>query len=393
MDDAKSLQESAFFSNAIFFIEVEKIKPNPFQPRREFDQAKLQDLADSIKMYGILQPLIVTRKEVIKEDGGLATEYELIAGERRLRASKLAGLREVPALIRAKEDDDRAKLELAIIENLQREDVSPVDKARAFKQLVDKFGMKHNEVAKKVGKSREYVSNSIRILGLPDEMLDAMSQGKITEGHSRPLLMLGDRPEEQHVLFKDIMLRKLTVRDAEKISRKIAIEKVRKNSLLPDAELMEIEHEIGTVLGTRVNIAKKEEGGRIQIDFFNQEDLDNIVALLLKRQQNIAEASSQNTQTSQSVQSNQVTEKNQQANFVTQADVNIPTADPLDLPAHATPEVHSEVAEAPLQIEQNQNPQTEESEEKFADQQITIDTPNYGDEDDEDLYSVRGFSL
>ena len=359
MDEAKSLQESAFFSNAIFFIEVEKIKPNPFQPRREFDQAKLQDLADSIKMYGILQPLIVTRKEVIKEDGGLATEYELIAGERRLRASKLAGLREVPALIRAKEDDDRAKLELAIIENLQREDVSPVDKARAFKQLVDTFKMKHSEIAKKVGKSREYVSNSIRILGLPDEMLEAMSQGKITEGHSRPLLMLNDKPEEQHVLFKDIMLRKLTVRDAEKISRKIAIEKVRKVNLLPDAELLEIEHEIGTVLGTRVNIAKKEEGGRIQIDFFSQEDLDAIVSLLLKR--NASNTPDQNT---------------------------IPAVDPLDLPDNINPENNSVMTEAPTQIESQ-----EQNEEKFSDQQITIDTPNYGDEDDEDLYSMKGFSL
>lgn len=382
MDDAKSLNESAFFSNAIFFIEVEKIKPNPFQPRREFDQVKLQDLADSIKMYGILQPLVVTRKEIIKPDGGLATEYELIAGERRLRASKLAGLREVPAIIRAKEDDDRAKLELAIIENLQREDISPVDKARAFKQLAEKFNMTHSEIAKKVGKSREYISNSIRVLGLPEEMLDAMSQGKITEGHSRPLLMLSDRPEEQHVLFKDIMLRKLTVRDAEKISRKIAVDKVRKTNLLPDAELLEIEHEIGTVLGTRVNIAKKEEGGRIQIDFFNQEDLQNIVALLLKKGQMPAmpqSAPAMNT---------------------------IPTVAPTMIASISTPEnVPSEVVESPLQIspqeliqesiaEQTDAPIIEQiEEEKFADQQVTIETPSYSDEDDEDLYSVKGFSL
>jgi ParB family transcriptional regulator, chromosome partitioning protein len=382
MDDAKSLNESAFFSNAIFFIEVEKIKPNPFQPRREFDQVKLQDLADSIKMYGILQPLVVTRKEIIKPDGGLATEYELIAGERRLRASKLAGLREVPAIIRAKEDDDRAKLELAIIENLQREDISPVDKARAFKQLAEKFNMTHSEIAKKVGKSREYISNSIRVLGLPEEMLDAMSQGKITEGHSRPLLMLSDRPEEQHVLFKDIMLRKLTVRDAEKISRKIAIDKVRKTNLLPDAELLEIEHEIGTVLGTRVNIAKKEEGGRIQIDFFNQEDLQNIVALLLKKGQMPAMPQSAPAMNA------------------------IPTVAPTMISITSTPEnVPSEVAESPLQIspqeliqesiaEQTGAPIIEQiEEEKFADQQVTIETPSYSDEDDEDLYSVKGFSL
>lgn len=386
MDEAKSLQESAFYSNAIFFIEVDKIKPNPFQTRSEFDQGKLQDLADSIKMYGILQPLVVTRKEVIKEDGGLTTEYELIAGERRLRASKLAGLREVPALIRAKEDDDRAKLELAIIENLQREDISPVDKARAFKQLAEKFGMTHGEIAKKVGKSREYVSNSIRVLGLPEEMLEAMAQGKITEGHSRPLLMLSERPEEQHVLFKDIMLRKLTVRDAEKISRKIAIEKVRKTNLLPDAQLMEIEHEIGTILGTRVNIAKKEEGGRIQIDFFNEEDLQNIVALLLKRGGTIPAAPT------------------------------APVVAPAAIESVTTPEVKpSQIVEAPLQTEPVQESEVtpqelireslaEEAEqkdvpiieqveeEKFAQQQVTVDTPNYGD-DEEDLYSMKGFSL
>lgn len=419
MNDAKSLNESAFFSNAIFFIEVEKIKPNPFQPRREFDQSKLQDLSDSIKMYGILQPLVVTRKEVIKPDGGLTTEYELIAGERRLRASKLAGLREVPALIRAKEDDDRAKLELAIIENLQREDISPVDKARAFKQLAEKFSMTHNEIAKKVGKSREYISNSIRVLGLPEEMLDAMSQGKITEGHSRPLLMLSDRPEEQHVLFKDIMLRKLTVRDAEKISRKIAVDKVRKTNLLPDAELMEIEHEIGTILGTRVNIAKKDEGGRIQIDFFNQEDLQNIVSLLLKKGQ--IPGMPQSTPSIIPVV----------------APLSIPIAAPIaeETPAVPEPVVVSSMYIAPIALESVSTPEINPSqitesptlisetivpdetvtpqeliqeslaeqtdapiieqveEEKFADQQVSLDTPSYGEDDEEDLYSMKGFSL
>jgi ParB family chromosome partitioning protein len=378
MDEAKSLQESAFFSNAIFFIEVEKIKPNPFQPRREFDQAKLQDLADSIKMYGILQPLVVTRKEIIKPDGGLATEYELIAGERRLRASKLAGLREVPALIRAKEDDDRAKLELAIIENLQREDISPVDKARAFKQLAEKFGMTHSEIAKKVGKSREYISNSIRVLGLPEEMLDAMSQGKITEGHSRPLLMLSTRPEEQHVLFKDIMLRKLTVRDAEKISRKIATERVRKTNLLPDAQLLEIEHEIGTILGTRVNIAKKDEGGRIQIDFFNEEDLQNIVSLLLKK----STAQSGNVPVALVAPIDAVITEETKLSEIVESPVSI--SDPEPTPQELVQESIAEQTDAPI-IEQIE-------EEKFADQQVTIETPSYGD-DEEDLYSMKGFSL
>jgi ParB family transcriptional regulator, chromosome partitioning protein len=274
------MEESPFYGNAVFFIEVDKIKPNPFQPRRDFDEEKLNELAGSIKMYGVLQPIVVTRREYQKDDGGLAVEYELIAGERRFRASKIAGLREIPALIRAKEDDDRVKLELAIIENLQREDISPVDKARAFKQLVDKFGLKHIEVAQKVGKSREYVSNSIRLLMLPEEILIALGEGKISEGHTRPLLMLIDRPEEQNTLFKEIILRRLTVRDAEKISRNIATEKVRKLHRLADPDIVEWEQEVGNALGTRVHVEKKESGGRIHIDYFNEEDLYKIMSFI-----------------------------------------------------------------------------------------------------------------
>src|SRR5262245_45943601 len=138
--------------NAVFWVELEKIAPNPYQPRHEFDQDKLRDLADSIKMYGVLQPLVVTRKEVYRQDGGgMNVEYELISGERRLRASKLAGLSQVPVLIRTGEDDGRIKLELAIIENLQREDLNPVDRARSFDRLAKEFGLKQAQIADKVG--------------------------------------------------------------------------------------------------------------------------------------------------------------------------------------------------------------------------------------------------
>jgi ParB family transcriptional regulator, chromosome partitioning protein len=274
------MEESPFYGNSVFFIEVDKIRPNPYQPRRDFDESKLNELAESIRVYGVLQPIVVTRKEFEREDGGLGVEYELIAGERRHRASKIAGLREIPALIRAKEDDNRVKLELAIIENLQREDISPVDKARAFKQLSEEFGLKHSEIANKVGKSREYVSNAIRLLALPEEMLIALGEGKITEGHTRPLLMLIHKPEEQNTLFKEIMLRRLTVRDAESISRKIAIEKVRKPDKLADPEIVEWEQEVGSALGTRVHVEKKEQGGRIHIDYFNEEDLKKIMAVI-----------------------------------------------------------------------------------------------------------------
>jgi ParB family chromosome partitioning protein len=231
-------------------------------------------------MYGVLQPLVVTRIEVQKEDGGLATEYELIAGERRLRASRLAGLREVPAIIRAQEHSDKMKLELAIIENLQREDLNPVDRAVAFKKLVDEFKFTHADVGKKVGRSREYVSNSLRILNLPKEMLDALSARKISEGHTRPLLMLTDRPMEQMTLFKEIIFRGLNVRDAELVARKIAQDRARRKDVINDPELSALEGQIARTLGTRVHIEKRQVGGKIEIDYFSLDDLKKLLALL-----------------------------------------------------------------------------------------------------------------
>ncbi len=274
---------SYYYNDSIFWIDVEKIKPNPFQPRKEFDQAQLVSLADSIKQYGVLQALVVTRKEIEKPDGGLDVEYELIAGERRLRASKLAGLQQVPVLIKTGEETDQVKLELAIIENIQREDLNPIDRARAFEQLANVFKFKHAEIARKVGKSREYVSNSIRILSLPAEILDALGKGQISEGHTRPILMLGDRPDEQRTLFKEIMFKKLTVREAEAISRKIAYDKVRKRDYVVDPEIADLEEKIAASLGTRVSIERKaggENGGKLTIDFFSNTDLHTILELL-----------------------------------------------------------------------------------------------------------------
>ncbi len=270
-----------FYNDSIFWIDIDKIVPNPFQPRREFDEMQLQSLADSIRQYGVLQALVVTRKEVPKEDGGLAVEYELIAGERRLRASKLAGLSQVPVLIKVgDETNDLMKLELAIIENIQREDLNPVDRSRAFQRLIDEFGFKHVEIAKKVGKSREYVSNSVRLLALPAEILEALSQGKISEGHARPLMMLGDRLEEQMTLFKEIMFKKLTVREAEAIGRRIAYDKIRKKGATLDPETQELEERLTETLGTRVSIEKRENGGKILIDFFSSDDLRGILDLI-----------------------------------------------------------------------------------------------------------------
>lgn len=270
---------SNLYSNSIFWIDTDKIKPNPLQPRRDFDEARLQDLADSIKQYGVLQPLIVSRVEVEKEGGGILTEYELIAGERRLRAAKLAGVSQVPVIIRIG-DTAIMKLELAIIENLQREDLNAVDRARAFFRLVSEFKFTHNEIAKKMGRSREYVSNTLRILVLSEEILNALSEGKITEGHTRPILMLVDHPEEQLVLFKEILYKKITVREAERLARKIAYDRVRKKEFMPDPEITELEEEFQEKLGTRVHIDRHELGGQIKIDFFSTEDLRTILDLI-----------------------------------------------------------------------------------------------------------------
>jgi ParB family chromosome partitioning protein len=279
---------SNYVNDAIFWIEVEKIHPNPYQPRREFDEARLRDLSESIRMYGVLQPLVVTRKEVYHEHGGMSVEYELISGERRLRASKLAGLAAVPALIRNGEEDAQLKLEMAIIENLQREDLNPVDRARSFERLAKEFNLKQTQIAEKVGKSREYVSNSLRILALPPEMIIALEEGRISEGHTRPLLMLVDRPEEQMVLFKEIMTKKLTVREAESLSRRVATERIRNKSKYLDPKIMEIERSFTESLGTRVRIEKNRQGGTVTIDFFSPEDLQTLVDKISRMQNSVS---------------------------------------------------------------------------------------------------------
>ncbi len=258
--------------SSIFWIEIDKIVPNPYQPRREFDQDRLNELSASIRQYGVLQPLVVSRQETMLLDGGVKVEYELIAGERRLRASKLAGILQVPVVVRSG-DDSRAKLELAIIENLQREDLNSVERAQSFQRLADEFKLTWAEVGRKMGKSREYVSNTVRILMLPQDILDAISKRQITEGHTRPLLMLIDRPQEQMTLFKEMMVRKMTVREAEQIARRIAYEKVRKKDLFMTPEVVDMEESLASTLGTRVQIEPRERGGRISIDYFSHEEL------------------------------------------------------------------------------------------------------------------------
>lgn len=257
-------------SQSIFFIELDRIRPNPLQPRREFDEIKLKELAESIRQYGVLQPLVVVREEKTIPTG-VTTEYELISGERRLRAARIAGLPEVPVIIR-EEPADKVKLELAIVENVQREDLNPLDKAAAFKKLQEEFNLTQKEIGGRIGKSREYVSNAIRLLSLSSAIQQALRSGLVSEGHARSLLVLADQPQEQEVLFNDIVTRQLNVREAERISRRVTRGHSYERAAV-DTELKSIEDRLREMLGTRVSIEKKAQGGRVSIDFFSDEEL------------------------------------------------------------------------------------------------------------------------
>ena len=272
-------QRTANSPLSVFWLSVERIDPNPFQPRKEFDDGKLQDLAQSIRRYGVLQPLVVTKKEAIAETGDMSARYELIAGERRLRASKIAGLSEVPAVVRVDVTEDNVRLELAMIENLERDDLNPIDRARAFKRLIEEFNMTHTEVAQRMSRSREYISNSLRLLTLPADMIQAVTDKRISEGHTRPLLMLVETPDDQRALFNEIVNRKITVRDSELIARRQAVNRARK--IEHDPYLQKAQLVLEGFLETRVSIRSQgETGGKIVIDYFSGEDLESIVGKL-----------------------------------------------------------------------------------------------------------------
>lgn len=204
-------EKNSLKKEAIFFVETEKVKPNPYQPRKEMDENSLKDLASSIKKYGILQPLIVTKVEK-ETPTGLIYEYQLVAGERRLRAAKIVGLPSVPVII--KEPTEKEKLEISIIENVQRENLNPIEKAEAFSRLSKEFNLNHFDIAKMIGISREAVTNSLRLLKLPEEIKKAIKSGKISEGHGIALLMAKDEAV-QNKLFSELLKTQMPVKELE----------------------------------------------------------------------------------------------------------------------------------------------------------------------------------
>lgn len=251
-------------------IEVAKIAPNPFQPRKVFEPAALRELADSIKEHGVIQPLVVTRTPV---------GYELVVGERRFRAAQLAGLVKVPAIIK-EAMVDQTKLEVALIENIQRRELNPIEEAQAYERLMKTFSMTQEQVAKKVGKSRPAVANTIRLLNLPAEIQRGLIEGKITEGHARAILGLVD-PDRMLLMYKQVLEQGLNVRQVEIRVRELSVKK-HMDAAAPDPKLMAIETELRGQLGTQVRIQRQGKGGRITIEFFSDEELEEIVHRMAK---------------------------------------------------------------------------------------------------------------
>jgi len=251
---------------SIMEISVEEIVPNPHQPRHYFDQKKLKELSWSIKRHGILQPLVVT----LKKDG----TYELVAGERRLEASKLAGLTKVPVIL--KKMNEATKLEVALVENIQRHNLSPIEEARAYKKMQDVFDLTQREIADKVGKSRSTVTNAMRLLQLPMEIQRALEENKISEGHARSILAIKN-PEKQRAMFQLILKNKLNVRQTEKKIQEVTVgrHKRRINALNP--QLQTWQEQLAQKLGTKVKIKESKTGGQIIIDYYSTEELGGII--------------------------------------------------------------------------------------------------------------------
>ena len=262
--------------DSVFYIETDKINPNPYQPRRDFSEAELTSLADSMKQYGMIQPLLVSKVET-DIPSGTKVEYQLIAGERRLRAAKIAGLRQVPVII--KNPDESTKLELALIENVQRQDLNPVEEALAYQRLINEFKMTQMQVAQKVGKSRETVANRVRILDLPYEVQRDLSDGKISEGHAKVLLTVKN-PERQRHLAAEVSSKGMSVRDLEDMVKQEESYKVKTALRFVDPELENYKKTIQDVLGAPVAISGSKEKGKLAISFYSEEDLSRLIKRL-----------------------------------------------------------------------------------------------------------------
>ena len=271
----KTAADNSEGKDAETIVRITQIEPNREQPRKNFDEDALQELADSIKQFGLLQPILVQDRK---------TYYEIIAGERRWRAAKLAGLKEVPVIIR----DYTAQeiVEISLIENIQREDLNPIEEAQAYKRLLTEFNLKQDEVAERVSKSRTAVTNSMRLLKLCDEVQQMIIDDMLSTGHARALISIED-PEQQYTIAQKVFDEKLSVRDVEKLVKNLNKPEKPKKSAETDSSLdvvyQDVAEKLKQSLGTKVEITSKGNGvGKVEIEFYNHDDLDRIIELLSK---------------------------------------------------------------------------------------------------------------
>ena len=267
---AKKVKEDPKASEIL--LKINQVEPNRDQPRKEFDEDALLELADSIKQFGVLQPLLVQKKK---------DYYEIIAGERRWRAAKLAGLKEVPVLIKSYTDQEI--VEISLIENIQRENLNPIEEAMAFKRLLEEFHLKQDEVAERVSKSRTAVTNSMRLLKLSDKVKQMIIDDMISTGHARALLAIEDE-EQQYLLATKIFDEKLSVRETEKLVKSLKNPKKEVKKITPEHQFIynDIAEKMKSIMGTKVNINAKANGkGKIEIEYYSEEELERIYDLMM----------------------------------------------------------------------------------------------------------------
>lgn len=257
--------------NSIFEVKINDVEPNSDQPRKVFDQEKLEALAESIKEHGVVQPIIV------KKDG---SRYIIVAGERRWRAAKIAGLKTIPVVV--KDLSSREIMEIALIENLQREDLNPIEEAEAYQKLMDDYNLTQEEVAKVAGKSRAAIANTVRLLTLPKEIKDMLTDGRLTSGHARTLVTISDS-ERQNELARQIIEKNLNVREAEKLVAREGSKRKVNNVVNTErnAEISDLEEKLKMIYGTKVNLVKGHNKGKIIFEYYSKEEFDRIIDILI----------------------------------------------------------------------------------------------------------------
>jgi len=254
-------------------IPVDSILPNPLQPRTHFDEQELEDLAQSIREHGLLQPVLVSQRR----DG----TFQLITGERRWRAAQLAGMPSVPAMV--KEATPQASLEMALVENIQRRDLNPLEEAHAFRQLIDEHGLTQEKLGQRIGKSRVAVTNTLRLLQLPEPVREALASGSITEGHARAILMANGETQRL-LLLERVLADHLSVRDTEALARQLNAPSARTHAAeaVTDPDVERLEDAFRQALGTRVRLLKGRRGGRLVIHFFSDDELQGIYEAIVR---------------------------------------------------------------------------------------------------------------